>query len=314
MIIFKTLSYRNFLSTGNYKTVIDLRKNNNTLISGDNGAGKSTMLDALTYSLFGRSFRGTKIPQLINSINNKECETEIEFLIGRDEYKIIRGLKPKRFEIYMNGDLLDQDAKSRDYQKILEEQILKMSYKSFCQVVILGSSNYVPFMKLSTTDRRLVVENLLDIDVFSVMNTLVRARLQMTKDYIKEIDHKIELTKEKVDAKNRLINTLEKKSSDNIYKFKEDVEESQKHIKEWQDEVDKYQSNVDKLLEDVKDKVTITKKLLKAESIENKLNTKLKTLNNSIRFYEENDSCPSCKQDITESHKNEVFEEKNKKN
>jgi len=313
MIIFKTLSYKNFLSTGNYKNTVNLTNNNTTLVSGYNGAGKSTMLDAITFALFGKSFRGITKPLLVNSINERECEVEIEFSSGKDDYKIIRGIKPNKFEIFKNGELLDQDARSRDYQKILEEQILKMTYKSFCQVVILGSSNYVPFMKLSAKDRRLVVENLLDIDVFSVMNTLVRARLQMTKDYIKEIDHKIELTKEKVDAKNRLINTLEKKSSDNIDKFKKDIKESQNHIKEWQDEVDEYQSNIDKLLENVKDKDAVTKKLLKSESIESRLNTKLKTLNNSIRFYEENDSCPSCKQDITDSHKNEVFEEKNKK-
>ena len=203
MIIFQTLSWRNFLSTGNYKTTVDLTRHDNTLVSGENGAGKSTMLDALTFSLFGKSFRGINIPQLPNSINEKDCEVEIIFTIGKDEYRVFRSLNPKMFEIYKNNILLPQDSKSKDYQKILEEQILKMTYKSFCQVVILGSSNYVPFMQLTAADRRSVVENLLDIDVFSVMNTLVRARLQMVKEYIKDTEYKLELVKSKVEEKQR---------------------------------------------------------------------------------------------------------------
>ena len=313
MIIFKTLSYKNFLSTGNYKTTIDLIKNNNTLVSGDNGAGKSTMLDAITFALFGKSFRGINLPLLVNSINERDCEVEIEFSLGRDEYKIIRGIKPKKFEIIKNGEMLDQDAKSKDYQKILEEQILKMTYKSFCQVVILGSSNYVPFMKLSTKDRRLVVENLLDIDVFSVMNTLVRGRLQMAKECIKDIDHKIELTKEKVDAKQRLITTLEKKSSDNIEKYKLDIEESKTQIAELQEEIEKHQSNIEKLLQDVEDKDKVSSELLKSESVEKQLKNKIKEIEKNIKFYQENDTCPSCKQNIDDAHKEEVFKEKGDK-
>ncbi len=310
MIIFKTLSYRNFLSTGNYKTTINLIKSNNTLISGYNGAGKSTMLDALTYALFGKSFRGTKIPQLINSINNKDCVVEIEFSVGRDNYKIIRGLKPKIFEIYKNGDLLDQDAKSRDYQKILEEQILKMTYKSFCQVVILGSSNYVPFMKLSTTDRRLVVENLLDIDVFSIMNTLVRSRLQMVKEYIKDIDTKIEIAKSKIDEKQKLIDTLKKKSSDSIEGYKNEIETNNKEVSKLQEEIKELQDKIESLFNKVEDKDDVPKRLLKMEGLEQQLNNKIKNIEKNVKFYEQNDTCPSCKQDIKEHHKKSMFDDK----
>jgi DNA repair exonuclease SbcCD ATPase subunit len=312
LIIFHKLSWKNFLSTGNYNITVVLTRHHNTLISGENGAGKSTMLDALTFALFGKSFRGINLTQLPNSINEKDCEVEITFTIGNDKYRVFRSLKPKKFEIYKNGDMLDQDAKSRDYQKILEEQILKMTYKSFCQVVILGSSNYVPFMQLSASDRRLVVENLLDIDVFSVMNTLVRSRLQMTKEYIRNIDTKIEIAKSKIDEKQKLINTLEKKSNDSVGKYKKEIEESQNQIKELQEKIQRQQDSVENMMKQITDKDIIPKSLINLESNETQLNNKIKIIQKSIKFYEENDSCPSCKQDIQEHHKESVFIEKNK--
>jgi DNA repair exonuclease SbcCD ATPase subunit len=270
------------------------------------------MLDALTFALFGKSFRGINIPQLVNSINEKDCEVEINFTIGKDNYRVVRSLKPKKFEIHKNDEMLDQDAKSRDYQKILEEQILKMTYKSFCQVVILGSSNYVPFMQLSAIDRRLVVENLLDIDVFSVMNTLVRARLQMTKEYIRDIDTKIEIAKNKVDEKQKLINTLKKKSNDSVDKYQIEIKNSNKQIEELQKEIQTQQRSVTGLLEQVKDKDSIPKSLIGMESTENQLKNKIKTIQKEVKFYEVNDTCPSCKQDIQQHHKECVFDEKSK--
>jgi len=281
-------------------------------VSGENGAGKSTMLDALTFSLFGKSFRGINIPQLPNSINEKDCEVEITFTIGNDEYRVFRSLKPKKFEIYKNDDLLDQDAKAKDYQKILEEQILKMTYKSFCQVVILGSSNYVPFMQLSAADRRLVVENLLDIDVFSVMNTLVRARLQMTKEYVKDIDYKIDIAKNKIEEKQKLINTLEKKSSDSVEKYENEIKENRKMISEYNHIIESYQSNVKHLMSQISDKNFIPKSLLNMESEEKELKNKIKQIQKNTKFYEENDTCPSCKQDIQQHHKECVFAENQK--
>ena len=310
MITFKTLSWRNFLSTGNYKTVLDLRRHNNTLVSGDNGAGKSTMLDALTFALFGKSFRGINIPQLPNSINNKDCEVEITFSVGKNEYRVLRSLKPKKFEIYKNNELLDQSAKSKDYQKILEEQILKMTYKSFCQVVILGSSNYVPFMQLSASDRRSVVENLLDIDIFSVMNGLVKGKAQLTKDQIKDIEYKIILTKNKAEEKEKLIDSLEKKSSASIEKYKKEIEVSKKSISKLESSVASIQKEVDELFLSVPDKDETSTNLIQSESEITQLNKKIKNIQKSVKFYEDNDSCPTCKQDIQQHHKESVHAEK----
>jgi len=310
VIIFKTLSWRNFLSTGNYKTVLDLRRHNNTLVSGDNGAGKSTMLDALTFALFGKSFRGINIPQLPNSINNKDCEVEITFSVGKNEYRVLRSLKPKKFEIYKNNELLDQSAKSKDYQKILEEQILKMTYKSFCQVVILGSSNYVPFMQLSASDRRSVVENLLDIDIFSVMNGLVKGKAQLTKDQIKDIEYKIILTKNKAEEKEKLINSLEKKSSASIEKYKKEIEVSKESISKLESSIACIQKEVDELFLSIPDKDETSTNLIQSESEITQLNKKIKNIQKSVKFYEDNDSCPTCKQDIQQHHKESVHAEK----
>ena len=281
-------------------------------MSGENGAGKSTMLDALTFSLFGKSFRGINIPQLPNSINEKNCEVEIEFIIGKDEYRVFRSLNPKKFEIYKNDNLLDQDAKAKDYQKILEEQILKMTYKSFCQVVILGSSNYIPFMQLSAADRRAVVENLLDIDVFSVMNTLVKARLQMAKEYIKDTDYKIDIAKNKIEEKQKLVKTLEKKSNDSVEKYENEIKENRKMISEYNHIIEGYQNNISHLMDQIKDRDILPNSLLTMESEEKELKNKIKAIQKNTKFYQENDTCPSCKQDIQQHHRECVFAENEK--
>jgi len=312
VIIFKKLTWKNFLSTGNYQTTLDLTRHRNTLVSGENGAGKSTMLDALTFALFGKSFRGINIPQLVNSINEKVCMVEIEFTVGLVEYKVVRGLKPKKFEIYRDGSLLDQDAKAKDYQKILEDQILKMTYKSFCQVVILGSSNYVPFMQLSAADRRSVVENLLDIDVFSVMNTLVKSKLQITKESIKYIEYKLTLTKNKAQEKHKLIKTLEKKSSDSVDQYNEDIQEAKGEIKKHQEEVDTLQSEVKNLMSSITDDKAVSDSLIQLESEEKSFKSKIKSIETTSKFYEENDSCPSCKQHIEKHHKDLMINESDK--
>ena len=285
-------------------------KYDTTLITGSNGAGKSTFLDAITFVLFGKSFRGITISQLVNSINEKGCLVEIEFSIGRDDYMVRRGLKPKEFEIFKNDNIIPQEATVRDYQKILEDQILKMSYKAFCQVVILGSSNYVPFMQLSASDRRSVVEDLLDINVFSVMNILLKGRLQSTKERIKDYSGKIEVLKDKIETKKSYIERIKKKSFDSVEDYRGEIEINQNQISTLQEEIKKQQEKITYLLEHVKDKDDISKNLLKSESLETQLNNKIKNIKRNVKFYEENDTCPSCKQDIQEHHKECVYKEK----
>ena len=197
MIVFKNLKWKNLLSTGNYFTEVKLNENANTLIVGTNGSGKSTMLDALCFSLFGKPFRNINKPNLLNSINGKDCVVEVEFTIGNKEYKIVRGIKPNTFEIYQDSVLLNQDAAARDYQDFLEKFILKLNYKSFTQIVILGSASFTPFMQLSAADRRAIIEDLLDIQIFSTMNSLVKDKIAINKDQLVEKKNEIELAKQR---------------------------------------------------------------------------------------------------------------------
>ena len=199
MILFKAVRYKNFLSTGNVFTEINLNENPTTLIVGENGAGKSTFLDAITFSLFGKPFRNINKPQLVNSINEKDCVVEVEFSIGKKEYRIVRGIKPNVFEIYQDATLVNQDAKSKDYQEFLEKTILKMNYKSFTQIVILGSTNFTPFMQLSASDHRAVIEDLLDIQIFSAMNVIVKSKLHTLKDESAQLKMQIDNTKDKIE-------------------------------------------------------------------------------------------------------------------
>ena len=199
MIIFKYVRWKNFLSTGNNFIEIELDRNSTTLIIGENGAGKSTVLDALCFGLFGKPFRGINKPQLLNSVNNSNCVVEVEFEIGSKKLKVIRGIKPNIFEIYINGKMYNQDANVRDYQKYLEQQILKLNWRSFTQVVILGSSAFIPFMQLKARHRREVVEEILDIQIFSLMNMILKQNLKAIGDQIRDVDYNYEITSEKVE-------------------------------------------------------------------------------------------------------------------
>lgn len=307
MITFKSIRWKNFLSTGNYFTSIDITKRSTTLIAGENGAGKSTVLDALTYCLFGRSFRGINIPQLINSVNDKDCIVEIEFEIGDNEYLVRRGQKPKVFEIHKNQKLIDQNSNSKDYQSMLEEQILKMSYRSFCQVIVLGSSNYIPFMRLSTSDRRAVVETLLDIDIFSAMNTIIKARLSQSKDSIKDIDYKVDIVRTKIETQERLIKDIQSRSDDAIEAHKTEISDSEKDIDRIEKEITDIESKIEKLLDTSKDKAEVQTAIsdTKASIRDSKRDTK--SLQESIGFYENNDKCPACSQKIDSDHKDKMI-------
>ena len=208
MITFRYVRWKNLLSTGNYFTEIKLNNNTNTLVVGENGSGKSTMLDALCFGLFGKAFRNVNKPNLLNSINSKDCVVEIEFDTNNKSYKIIRGIKPNKFEIYCDGELLNQDAAARDYQDYLEKFILKLNYKSFTQIVILGSASFVPFMQLSASDRRAIIEDLLDIQIFSTMNGLLKDRLTNNKDVMVQKKNEIELTQQRHDIQDKHIKEL----------------------------------------------------------------------------------------------------------
>ena len=233
MIYFKSIRWKNFLSTGNYFTEIKFNLSPNTLVVGTNGSGKSTMLDALCFVLFGKPFRNINKPQLVNSINQKDCVVECEFSIGKNEYRIVRGIKPTIFEIYCKNELVNQDSASRDYQEYLEKFILKLNYKSFTQIVILGSASFIPFMQLSAADRRTIIEDLLDISVFSSMNVLLKDRILVNKE-------KIGVNKQEIELKN---STIELQSS-HIDKLKENDQEL---IKKYDDEIKKHNSNIKKI-------------------------------------------------------------------
>ena len=238
MIYFKTIRWKNFLSTGNVFTEVKLDKAKSTLIIGDNGAGKSTILDALTFGLFGKPFRNVNKSQLVNSVNGGGTVVEIDFSIGSKEYVIKRGIKKNFFEIWLDGSMMNQDASVRDYQELLEKNILKLNYKSFTQIVILGSSSFVPFMQLKTADRRAIIEDLLDIEIFSVLNQLLKSRVVENKDDMGTVDIALGLAKGEVENLEFLVKQLKENKSSQIERNKKDIEKHEETIKEYQKTID----------------------------------------------------------------------------
>ena len=224
MILFRNVRWKNLLSTGNYFTEIKLDDNTNTLVVGENGSGKSTMLDALCFGLFGKPFRNINKPQLLNSINQKDCLVEVEFDTGNKSYKIVRGIKPNKFEIYCDNNLINQEAAARDYQEFLEKFILKLNYKSFTQIVILGSASFTPFMQLSASDRRAIIEDLLDIQIFSTMGGLVKERLSTNKEGMSTKKHEIELTQQKYDMQKKHIDEMKQNNEDKVNEYVNEIQ------------------------------------------------------------------------------------------
>ena len=313
MIHFHTLRWKNILSTGNSFTEIKLDKSTNTLIIGHNGAGKSTILDALCFALFGKPFRKINKPNLLNSINQQQGVVEVEFSIGQKQYKVIRGIKPNVFEIYLNDVLLNQDAASRDYQEILEKSILKLNYKSFTQVVILGSASFVPFMQLSPSDRRLIIEDLLDIGIFSSMNGLVKEKMSTIKDTNQKVKYDMDLTAEKIKLQKESIEEHKNRNDEEIEKKKLDISKSvMQNIKLNQD-IKLIQKHIDVLQKKIADKLSLEKKSKKLLQLESKIETNIKKNEKDIAFYEEHDNCPTCKQTIDGEFKSEQVEERKSK-
>jgi len=306
MIHFKKIRWKNFLSTGNAFSEIELDKSPTTLIVGTNGAGKSTMLDAICFALFNKPFRRINKPQLINAINEKDCVVEVEFNIGSKEYLVKRGMKPNLFEIYQNGKMLNQEASAVDQQKSLEQTILKLNYKSFTQVVILGSSTFVPFMQLPPAHRREVIEDLLDIKIFSAMNIILKDRVRILKENIRELDSKIEIVKEKVNIQKRFIADLKEQSEKNTKEKEEKIEKIQDEIK-FLDSFNVLKMEAcQKLEEDLSGMDNVETQLNQLKVFESKFTDKTKKLNSDYKFFTDNDKCPTCKQSITEEFRDQT--------
>ena len=313
MIVFKSVEWSNFLSTGNSPNKILLNKSPTTLIIGKNGEGKSTILDALCFSLFGKPFRNINKNQLINSINGKKCLVTVEFSISGRDYKIIRGIKPNIFEIYLNGELINQDAASRDYQKVLEQQILKLNYKTFTQVVILGSASFVPFMQLSSLQRREVIEDILDIRIFSTMNQLLKDKANETKDAIAKIENEISTAKTKVDSQTQLIKTIAEAKTSAIESIAAKIAANNNEILHAEGEIELIISEIDTLKASIHDKETVSEDIEKAKTIKSKLLERIETCEHNTGFFNEHDVCPSCDQNIPEEHKSKIVEDLNTK-
>ena len=300
MIVFKTLKYRNFLSTGDKWTEIDFLSHKTTLVVGHNGAGKSTMLDALSFALFGKAHRNISKPQLVNSINNKGCVVEVTFKALGSDFRVIRGIKPNKFEIWKGSEMLNQSSHAKEYQRILEQNIIKLNHKSFHQIVVLGSSSFIPFMQLSAQNRRDVIEDLLDINVFSKMNGLLKEKNSLLKENIKDNDYTFELTKDKIDLQKKYIKEVEDLSNGQIEEKQDQIEEAENQIDELNSENGLLTEDIDEMSNGLEE--SLKKNHDKKQSLlqyRAEFNQKVSGLVKDSKFYEENDTCPTCSQDIS---------------
>ena len=301
MIIFKKIRYRNFLSTGNSFTEIDFQKSNTNLIIGTNGAGKSTLLDALTFVLFNKPFRKINKPQLINTTNDRDCLVEIEFEINSRQYLVRRGIKPTVFDIAVNGVEMHREADDRAMQRILEDNILKVNYKSFTQIVILGSSNFVPFMQLTTAHRREVIEDLLDIRIFSLMNNILKDKIRTQKEQIKSLELKKETLKEKMKMQQNFIDELENRGNANINSNQEKIGKLDQEISIHMNENTTLEKDIKKYTKEQEKLINSSDKLVKLNNLKGKLSQKVSAITKEHKFFTENTVCPTCTQDIEES-------------
>ena len=303
MIVFEKIRWKNFLSTGNVFSEVDLKGSPSTLIVGSNGAGKSTMLDAICFVLFKKPFRKISQAQLINAVNEKDMMVSIEFKIGSTHWQVNRGVKPNIFEIFRDGTALNQESNQRDQQTWLEQSVLKLNYKSFTQVVILGSSTFIPFMQLTAPNRREVIEDLLDIKVFSTMNDILKGRAKGVRDSITQATYDLDLIKEKVEIQQRFIEDIKANQKKQRDAKSTDINTLQSEVDVLEDNIIKAAETVDLLQNEADSIGDVTSKLNELKVYQSKFNDKKKTLNKEMKFYEENDRCPTCSQTITESSK-----------
>lgn len=313
MITFTQVRYKNILSTGNAWTTIDLNCNKSTLIVGENGAGKSTILDAISFALYGKAFRKINKPQLMNSINQRDLAVEVNFTSNGTEFIIKRGMKPNVFEIWKNGELLNQDASARDYQAYLEENILKMNYKSFGQVVVLGSSTFVPFMQLPAHHRREVIEDLLDIQIFSTMNNLLKEKINTNKGDLVQIKYDLDLVKTKIDSAKEHNESIRRMKESEVSRIKDKMRERIEFIEGEESRAEELDDKIAGLIGTISDKTDTVGKLSQFKTLKADLNNKLNTLQKDVKFYHAHDNCPTCRQGIEHDFKVSTIGEKSGK-
>jgi DNA repair exonuclease SbcCD ATPase subunit len=305
-IQFQTLKWKNFLSTGNSFTELDFREHKTNLIVGHNGAGKSTLLDALSFALFGKAHRNIGKPQLVNSINNKDCVVEVNFVVSGSAFRIIRGIKPNIFEIYKNNELINQDSHNKEYQKILEANILKLNHKSFHQIVVLGSSSFIPFMQLPAQHRRDVIEDLLDINVFSKMNQILKEKNSLLKDQIKDVGYKIDLQSNKIDTQKKYIQDINRINKDLKDQKLAEIDGMRTQMSDLNIENDELRVKINEQSEVITTSISkCEKKREELIGYDNKFKSEIKSVVKEAKFFEDNCTCPTCSQDIDEEIKKE---------
>lgn len=311
MIYFKTIRWKNFLSTGNTFTEIVLDKHKSTLIVGENGAGKSTLLDALSFGLYGKPFRKINKNQLINTVNEKGTVVELEFLIGKKAYKIIRGIKPNTFDIFCDDVLIDQNADAKEYQNMLETQILKLNQKSFAQIVILGSASFIPFMQLPTAHRREIIEDLLDIQIFSTMNGLLKDKIALNRIYSTDVDHKVRSTGEKIELYKKHIDSLKQNNDELIAQKRARIDQLGTDIDFTNSAVVKLQQEVSTLQSSIEDHAKVKVRVDTVRDLARQVDLRLEKLKKDAAFFSSHDDCPTCRQGIQHEHKTEILEKNN---